>query len=180
MFCPVDTMMIRTINELFYCAIERNFDRVLMAKRQSEWVPISSRELYRDVVGVARELESWGIKRGDRIAILSENRPEWAVADFATLLLGAVTVPIYSTLTAEQTLHILRDSGARVIFVSTHDQLRKIIGIKDQYSIEKIVLMDDPDSSGIVPMDRLRRSGPDSRDEAFDMRPQERRVSLKA
>ncbi len=121
----------------------------------------SSRELYRDVVGVARALQSWGIREGDRVAILSENRPEWAVADFATMLLGAATVPIYATLTAEQTLHLLRDAGARVIFISTADQLRKVMDIKDRCSIEKIVVMDDVHADDIVPMERLMRSGPD-------------------
>lgn len=174
MFSPENPMMIHTINELFYCVVERNLDRVLLAKRQSKWTPISSRELYRDVVGVARELESLGVRKGDRVAILGENRPEWAVADFAIMLIGAATVPVYCTLTAEQTLHILRDSGARIIFVSTQDQLRKIASIiannKDQCSIEKIVLMDDAEVSGVIPMKRLMQSGPDSRDAAFDAR----------
>lgn len=103
--------MLRTINELFDSVVERNFARVMMAKRQSEWIAISSRELYRNVVGVARALKAWGIGSGDRVAILGENRPEWAVADFACLALGAATVPVYCTLTAEQTLYLLRDSG---------------------------------------------------------------------
>jgi long-chain acyl-CoA synthetase len=162
--------MIHTINELFYSVVERNFDRVMMAKRQSEWIAISSRELYRNVVGVARALQEWGIGRGDRVAILSENRPEWAVADFACAALGAATVPVYCTLTAEQTLYILRDSGARIIFVSTSDQLQKVLAIKDKCAIEKIVMMDDADGSGTIAMDRLMRNGPDSRDEAFDAR----------
>jgi len=57
------------------------------------WVPISSSELYRNVVGLARALESWGIRKGDRVAILAENRPEWTMTDFAVLSLGAVSVP---------------------------------------------------------------------------------------
>ena len=163
-------MTIRTINEVFYSVVERNLDRVLTIKRHGKWSSISSRELYRDVVGVARALRSWGIGEGDRVAILSENRPEWAVADFATMLLGAATVPIYATLTPEQTLHLLRDTGARVIFISTADQLRKVMGITDRCSIEKIVVMDDVNASNIVPMERLMRSGPETRDEAFDSR----------
>jgi long-chain acyl-CoA synthetase len=80
------------------------------------WVPISSADLYRGVAGIAREpSESWGIQRGDRVAILSENRPEWTITDFAALAIGAVTVPIYSTQTGDQTSYILNDSGARVI-----------------------------------------------------------------
>jgi long-chain acyl-CoA synthetase len=163
-------MTIRTISELFYGVVERDFDRVLTIKQQEGWTPVSSRELYRDVVGVARALQSWGVRENDRVAILSENRPEWAVADFATMLLGAVTVPIYTTLTAEQTLHLVRDAGARAIFVSTADQLRKVMEIRDRCSIEKIAVMDDVHEAGIVPMERLMRSGPDQRDEALDAR----------
>jgi len=163
-------MTISTINEVFYSVVERNLDRVLTIKRHGKWTSISSRELYRDVVGVARALRSWGIGEGDRVAILSENRPEWAVADFATMLLGAATVPIYATLTPEQTLHLLRDAGARIIFVSTADQLRKVMDLTDRCSIEKIVVMDDVTASNTVPMDRLMRSGPETRDEAFDSR----------
>ena len=70
------------------------------------------------VLAVSGALRKWGVGKGDRVAILSENRPEWTIADFASLLLGAVTVPIYATLTAEQTAYILSDSGARIVFLS--------------------------------------------------------------
>ena len=93
-------------------------------------------------------LRKWGVGRGDRVAILSENRPEWTIADFASLLLGAVTVPIYATLTAEQTAYILRDSGARVIFVSSETQLQKVLSIRDQTLLEKIVVMDAAERHG--------------------------------
>ena len=91
----------------------------MLQRRAQGWMPVSSAEIYRGVVGVARALESWGVGKGDRVAILSENRPEWMIADFAALALGAVTVPIYSTQTTEQTSFVLNDSGARVIAVST-------------------------------------------------------------
>jgi non-ribosomal peptide synthetase component E (peptide arylation enzyme) len=84
--------------------------------------------------GVARTLESWGIRKGDRVAILSENRPEWTITDFAVLALGAVTVPIYPTQTSEQTSFILNDSGARVIAVSTQFQLEKVLTIGRAHS----------------------------------------------
>ena len=84
----------------------------------------------------------WGIGKGDRVAILSENRPEWTIADFASLLIGAVTVPIYATLTAEQTAYILRDSGARVVFLSSAAQLQKVLSIRGQTALEKLVVMD--------------------------------------
>src|SRR5919201_2472455 len=133
--------MSQTINDIFFSMVERDLDQVMLYKQTVKWIPISSRELYRDVIGTARSLAKWGIGKGDRVAILSENRPEWAVADFATLLLGAVVVPIYTTLTAEQTAHLLRDSGARIIFLSSVEQLKKFLAIKSLTGVEKAVIM---------------------------------------
>ena len=161
-------MSLNTINDIFYSAVERNSPRVMAYKQTVKWIDISSRELYRDTVGVSRALESWGIGKGDRVAILSENRPEWAVADFGTLLIGGVVVPIYPTLTAEQTAFILKDSGARVIFLSTAQQLKKFLTIKDQTSVEKAVIMDYVGITEAVPMHRLLHGGPAGRDTEFD------------
>lgn len=159
-----------TINEVFYTAVERNFDRVMMYKQTAKWIPISSHELYRDVVGVARSLEKWGIHKGDRVAILSENRREWAVADFATQALGGIVVPIYGTLTPEQTAYILRDSGARVIFLSTVAQLQKFLAAKCQTVIEKAVIMDEASTPDAIPMHGLMPAGSAGRDPEFDAR----------
>ena len=78
------------------------------------------------MAATAKALRIWGIQKGDRVAILSENRPEWAIADFAALAIGAVVVPIYTTLTPEQISFLLRDSGTKVIFLSSRAQLQKI------------------------------------------------------
>ena len=163
-------MSLNTINDVFYSVVERNSDRVMMYKQTVRWIPIASHELYRNVLGVARALEQWGIRPGDRVAILSENRPEWAVADFATQLLGAVVVPVYGTLTAEQTAYILKDSGARVIFLSTAAQLTKFLAGKDQTAVEKAVIMDYVGIPDAVPMHRLMHGGPAGRDPEFDTR----------
>src|SRR6266705_4552127 len=112
-------MSLLTLNDIFSAVVERDDPRVMMHRESGRWIPISSRELYQKVAGVSRALTSWGISKGDRVAILSENRPEWTVADFASVLLGAVVVPIYTTLTPQQTAYILRDSGARVVVVSS-------------------------------------------------------------
>ena len=85
---------LRTVNDVFFSMVGRGEVRVMMHRQAVEWVSISSQELYRSVVAVTRALESWGLAKGDRVAILSENRPEWSTADFATLLLGAVVVPV--------------------------------------------------------------------------------------
>jgi len=163
-------MSLNTINDIFYSAVERNSPRVMTYKQTVKWIDISSHELYRDVVGVSRALEQWGVAKGERVAILSENRPEWAVADFGTLLMGGVVVPIYPTLTPEQTAYILKDSGARVIFLSTAQQLKKFLAIRDQTNIEKAVIMDYVGITEAVPMHRLLHGGPASRDDAFDAR----------
>ena len=112
-------MSLHTLNDILLAVSKNRRDRVMLQRQVQGWVPISSTELYRSVVGVARALESWGVRKGDRVAILSENRPEWTITDFAALALGAVTVPVYATQTAEQTAFLLNDSGARVIAVST-------------------------------------------------------------
>ena len=119
-------MSIQTLNDIFSTVCQRGRDHVMLQRQVLGWIPISSSELYRNVAGVAHALESWGICKGDRVAILSENRPEWPIADMACLLVGAVTVPLYTTLTAEQTAFMLKDSGCRTIFVSSDPQLRKV------------------------------------------------------
>lgn len=163
-------MSIRTLNELFFRVVDRNLDCVMMTKQADQWASISSRELYQRTLGVARALENWGVSRGDRVAILSENRPEWAMADFATMLIGGATVPIYATLTPEQTSHLLRDSGARVIFISSNDQLTKFRKIQHDSLVERIVVMDTVGDADVIQMKPLMDSGPDYRDTAFDLR----------
>src|ERR1035441_2189640 len=90
-------MSLQTLNEILLAVFKNRRDRIMLQKGALGWVPISSAEVYRSVVGVARALESWGVRKGDRVAILGENRPEWTITDFAALSLGAVTVPVYST-----------------------------------------------------------------------------------
>ena len=161
-------MSVKTLNDIFYAIVERNRERVMMHRQAIQWVPISSRELYRDVGGVVRGLSAWGLGKGDRIAILSENRPEWVIADFACQMIGAVSVPIYSTLTGEQTAFILRDSGARTIFVSSEPQLRKVQAIQGEVGIERVVVMDAVETAHAAHMERMMHAGPVSRDAELD------------
>jgi long-chain acyl-CoA synthetase len=159
-------MSLATLNDIFFAATERNLDRVMLHREAGNWLPISSSDLRRNVAGIAHALQAWGIRKGDRVAILSENRPEWSTADFAILLLGAVTVPVYSTLTAEQTAYTLRDSGASVVFVSTDNQLRKVQTILSETQVKRIVVMDHvniPSELAVVPcvlMDQFMTQSP--------------------
>jgi len=140
----------------------------MMRKITAQWASLSSRDLYKRVVGVSRALLGWGLKRGDRVAILSENRPEWAIADFACLLLGAITVPIYTTLTEGQTAHVLCDSGARAIFASTEELVQRVLAIQRQTPLEKVVGMDCAKHQNIARMSELVATGHNHRDEQFD------------
>jgi len=144
-----------TLNDIFFTVVDRDEPRLVLYRKNDSWSAVSSADFYRNVISVAGALTNWGIRKGDRVAILSENRPEWAMADFATLLLGAVTVPIYSTLTAEQTAYVLGDSGAGVIFVSTKPQLDKVLAIRDQVAVERIVVMDDIETPAAAAWNRL-------------------------
>jgi len=148
-------MSLRTLSDVFFSVVERRHPRVMLQRREDAWVPLSSDTFCARIGATAGALRGWGIGRGERVAILSENRVEWTIADFASLLLGAVMVPVYSTLTAEQTAYILQDSGARVIFVSTETQLQKVLSIREQTAVEKIVVMDAVASAGVVQLQEL-------------------------
>jgi len=163
-------MSFATLNDIFFAAVDRNLDRLMLHRQAGKWLPISSREFGGRVARTARALDVWGIKPGDRIAILSENRPEWPVADMASLLLQAVTVPLYTTLTPEQTASVLNDAGCRLIFLSSDQQLHKVLAILPQTAIERIVVMDDLEFTGdiapfadkCVGMHRIMLQGPDA------------------
>ena len=141
-------MSLATLNDIFFAAVERNLDRMLLHREGGQWLPIPSREFGRRVARTARALHNWGVRAGDRIAILSENRPEWPIADMACLLLGAVTVPLYTTLTSEQSAFVLGDSGCRMIFVSSHQHLHKILSALPDTKLEKLIVMDPVEFTG--------------------------------
>jgi long-chain acyl-CoA synthetase len=161
-------MSLQTLNDILPAVCETPRERVMLQRLVQGWVPISSTEIYRSIVGIARTFGSWGIGKGDRVAILSENRPEWTITDFAALALGAVTVPIYSTQTAEQTSYILNDSGARVIAVSTKHQLEKILTIQQHTPLERIVVMDTIETTRAVRLSEPMLQGPTGPDAVFD------------
>jgi long-chain acyl-CoA synthetase len=164
-------MSLHTLNDILLAVRLRGRDRVMLQKRGREWVPISSSDVYRGVVGVSRALASSGVGKGDRVAILSENRPEWTITDLAALSLGAVTVPIYSTQTPDQTSFILKDSGAKVIAVSTKSQLEKVLAI-ERHQVERIFVMDAVETAHADQMQELMLQGPKEVDSEFEARSQ--------
>jgi long-chain acyl-CoA synthetase len=139
-----------TLSQLFIEAVEEH-DRpnALQTKVGGAYQPISHRTLADRVRHVAFGLRALGVTPSDRVAILSENRPEWAVADYACLLSRMADVPIYPTLPAEQIAYILRDSGAVAIFVSTGEQAEKIRSVRaDLPALQHVIVFDEDAARG--------------------------------
>lgn len=135
---------LRTVNDIFFRLISRPRERAMLyMDTHGTWQLIPTAEVAERVYSVAQGFLSFGISKGDRIALLAENRWEWAIADFAALAIGAVDVPIYPTLTAEQIAVLLRDSESRIAVVSSQKQYEKVASIRGQTKLEKIIVMDD-------------------------------------
>jgi long-chain acyl-CoA synthetase len=134
------------------------------------WQPIGSAELYGRVRALADVLRSWGLGKGDRVALLSENRWEWAVTDFAVLAMGGVDVPLYPTLTSEQIAYMLKDSGAKVAVVSSAEQYEKLKAAGDIPSLEHVVVMDEGSFAGAESFAELMKGAKERelRDAEFD------------
>ncbi len=144
-------------------------------KREGAWVRISGAEFSARVRAVALGLDALGVRAGDRVALLSENRPEWSIVDLAILSLGAVNVPIYTTQAVEQVRYILEDAGARTLFVSNRRTFRHAsAGVEAAGTIERLVFFDDDRAaaeSGATTLAEIERVGREAaaRDaQAFD------------
>jgi long-chain acyl-CoA synthetase len=132
-----------TMNDVLVRATARGDRAVMMGQEVGgTWTPISSVALDGRVRALADVFRGWGVGKGDRVAILSENRWEWAVTDFAALAIGAVDVPLYPTLTPEQIGFMVRDSGAKVVVMSSRDQYEKLMAAGELPELEHVVVMD--------------------------------------
>ena len=133
-----------TLNQLFFRALELHKPDALQVKRNGRYEPISHDTLAERVRRASLGLDALGIRPGDRVAILSTNRPEWVIADLACLSIGVADVPVYPNLPADQTCYILRDSGAVAIFTSDADQTAKVASIRaDCPSLRHVISFDE-------------------------------------
>lgn len=143
-------------------------------RSEGQWVNISAAEFVEQVKNVALGLAALGIRPGDRIALLSENRPEWSIADLAILSLGAINVPIYTTQAVDQIEYILADSGARAMFVSNRKLFRHARPALNNRQLEHLIFFESdvaPDIERAIAWEELERSGQShaqQRPEAFD------------
>ncbi len=118
-------------------------------KLNGKYEGISHDDLKADVDALAAYLKSIGVEKGDRVAILSENRPAWVVADMAILQLGAIDVPLYPSLPPNQIAYILQNAECKAIIVSTALQLGKVRKIRDEVaSVKHIISMNELDTAG--------------------------------
>jgi long-chain acyl-CoA synthetase len=135
----------RTLNDLFFGAAARYGQRpvAFRIKQNGQWIDTSWPTFFTAVQHAHAAMRHLGLATGDRVAILSENRPEWAIADYACLSARLTDVPVYPTLPARQMQYILRDSGARAIFVSSEAQLAKVLEIRGELpALEHVILFD--------------------------------------
>lgn len=138
-------MQIKNLSDFYYYPLKNQPKTdAFTQKVNGNWVSTSSKELVDKAILLSKGLLDLGIKKGDRIAIVSNNRTEWHLTDLAIQQIGAVNVPIYSNINPEDYNYILNDCGARLVFVSDEEILGKIKQIKDKVSsLEKIFTYND-------------------------------------
>jgi len=155
-------MTVTTIPQLFFESVQERPRPDLFSSKDAEGVyrDVSSAEAQRRVRAVRLGLDSLGVSRGDRVAILSENRIEWALADLAVLSLGAVDVPIYPTLLPETVAYILTDCEPAAIFVSTEEQAAKIQEIRAELPfLREVISFERVPVPDVLHMEKLIQIG---------------------
>ena len=142
-----------TINEVFKNRADKYKERLAVEKKlNGRWEKVTWRDYYDQARSVGLGLYSMGIKKGDMIAILSENRLEWVFTDMGALSIGAVIVPVYTTLVAEEVKYIAENSGAKVLFVENRMQLEKALSFVDEVdTLEKIIVFNNNDAKSSHP-----------------------------
>jgi len=156
-----------TLNQLFFTTVDRHagLPAAFRSKVGGTWVPVTHRQALERVQAISLGLRELGITPGDKVAIVSENRPEWALSDYACLTSRTTDVPIYPTLTAKQTEYILRDSESVAAFVSTAAQLDKVLEAKGSLSgLRHVIVFDAAAVSqrrgeGIVSLEAVEAKG---------------------
>jgi long-chain acyl-CoA synthetase len=129
--------------EMFFDRAERGGDApFLWHKKDRVWQPLSWREVSHQVAALADQLRHLGLRRGDRVVLISENRPEWCIADLAIMASGCITVPTYTTNTERDHQHILDNSGARAVIVSTAKLARSLMPAVTRSDAKMVISME--------------------------------------
>src|SRR6185369_14567930 len=160
---PLDPNEPTTLVEI-YESVVRNHPKPnnLNYKRDDVWRALSAADMLGRARRLALGLYSLGLRKGDRVALLSESCVEWVLADQSCILMGAITVPIYPTLSPDQVKYIVNDCAARAVFISTREKVLELEAtLKDCPSIEKVIIL-DPSAEprpGFVPLPELESRG---------------------
>jgi len=153
--------VVETLAQLFLNTVKSyRKDDLMLYKKEGQYTPISTEEFEKKVISLALGLNQLGLKKGDKLAILSENSPDWVMTDFAAICQGALTVPIYTSLTAQQVEYILQDSDTSIVVVSCQDQREKIEAIRSSLKGVKHFITFEPASHpGFINLESLLETG---------------------
>lgn len=162
-----------TLAQLFLHAVKKhNRPDALNFRKDETWHSITSDEMLTRVENVALGLYSIGVKKGDRVAILSANSPDWTITDLGCQLGGVIDVPIYTTLAANAVQYIINDSGAKVFFLQDIETLERVKEIfPNCKSLEKIVVFEETNVVGenVLTLNKLESLGASLKKENPDL-----------
>lgn len=153
--------MIETLAQLLHHTL-KSYPKpdFMLYKKEGKYVPISTEEFGTKVRNFCLGLRDLGLEKGDKVILLSENRPEWVMTDFAHLCMGAITVPVYTSLVSEQIQYIVDDSDAKIVIVSDLDQWKKIEAIKPQLSkVKHYVTFAEEAPAGVLTFSQVMKKG---------------------
>jgi long-chain acyl-CoA synthetase len=158
----MEALPARTLLDYFKHSASSGKADLLVSKVNGAWTPVSAERFGRRTRAFGIGLTTLGVDNGDRIAILSENRPEWPMSDFATLGIGGITVPIYTTYLAPQVEYILRDCAAKVLVVSNEKELAKVMEVRGRCpDLAHVVVVEGklPNAEGVVSFESVVNRG---------------------
>jgi long-chain acyl-CoA synthetase len=153
--------MVETLTQLLANTLQSYpKDGLMLSKKEGRYVPISTQEFGERIERLCLGLHALGFRKGDKLCLLSENRPEWVMADFATLCAGGLTVPIYTTLVSDQVRYIIDDSDATIVIVSNADQWKKIGPLRSELGkVAHYIMIDGPAPEGVGSFEDLEEKG---------------------
>jgi len=156
-----EDFMVETISQLFLNTVKSYpKDDLMLFKREEQYVPISTEEFASKVRYFAFGLKDLGYNPGDKLVLLSENRPEWAMVDLSALCLGGVTVPIYTSLVPDQIKYIIDDSDAKVVVYSGQELGQKVETIKNELTkVAHYITFESEAPEGVLTYDQVLERG---------------------
>jgi long-chain acyl-CoA synthetase len=153
-------MTVQTVLDLYRCEVESPRDEHYVHFTLDGQSTLGTADFFSQTAGLAVGLEKLGIGRGDRVMLLTDNRPEWHMVDLATVDLGAADVPVYGTLTPQQIAYQVKDSGSKAAVVENAEQMAKFLEIREDCpNLEVLIQIEGPCVAGVLPLAEVVDSG---------------------